>query len=429
MRISGAAYVAAVSYSRDKQQSVELANQSNTPQESGLSALSAVRFQIEERVSLNSSQATSVYSQSTMGATVHQQQWQQQQLFSRNYSSQASMELLFQPATADGELFSGSRQSVQSGQYYRYQDMQQISVNLSGLLTTDDGQQIEFQYAASASQSFSFEYGRGEYAERVSVRKDPLIVNYSGGFNNLSSQSYDFDLDSDGKTETISFAGVGSGFLALDINNDGVINNGSELFGASSGDGFSELSKYDEDGNGFIDAGDSVYSQLKIYTKAEAGEEQLFSLEQLQIAAIGLESVSTPFRVADQLNNELGMVRSTGIFVRADGSVDSVQQIDLTQRNVEAEERMQRAFSAESDVDPMPSSEQQGGSSAELDNMMAQLKWAQQERLDRQDQLAQTDQDERPKSLLEQLVETFEAYTAKQIEDRQAKDDKGLNAN
>ena len=41
----------------------------------------------------------------------------------------------------------------------------------------------------------------------------------------------------------------GSGYLALDKNGDGTINDGSELFGTRNGDGFADLAQYDEDGN------------------------------------------------------------------------------------------------------------------------------------------------------------------------------------
>ena len=65
----------------------------------------------------------------------------------------------------------------------------------------------------------------------------------------------------------ISFVGSGSGLLALDKNGDGIINNGTELFGPNTQDGFSELSKYDSDGNGWIDENDSVYDNLRICGK------------------------------------------------------------------------------------------------------------------------------------------------------------------
>ena len=63
----------------------------------------------------------------------------------------------------------------------------------------------------------------------------------------LSDQTFYFDLDADGKEEEISVLN-GSGYLALDKNGDGVINDGSELFGTKNGDGFADLARYDEDG-------------------------------------------------------------------------------------------------------------------------------------------------------------------------------------
>ena len=53
--------------------------------------------------------------------------------------------------------------------------------------------------------------------------------------------------------------GSGSGFLALDKNGNGKIDDGSELFGTKSGDGFADLAEYDSDGNGWIDEKGRVY--------------------------------------------------------------------------------------------------------------------------------------------------------------------------
>ena len=50
----------------------------------------------------------------------------------------------------------------------------------------------------------------------------------------------DFDVDSDGQADKGVDAAAGSGFLALDKNSDGKVNNGSELFGAQSGNGFAD---------------------------------------------------------------------------------------------------------------------------------------------------------------------------------------------
>lgn len=41
--------------------------------------------------------------------------------------------------------------------------------------------------------------------------------------------------------------------LSLDQNGNGEIDNGTELFGTKSGDGFADLARYDLDYNGWID--------------------------------------------------------------------------------------------------------------------------------------------------------------------------------
>lgn len=51
---------------------------------------------------------------------------------------------------------------------------------------------------------------------------------------------------------------------------DGEVNNGSELFGALSGDGYADLDAIDDDGNGWIDAADAATNQLYLWL-AEAG--------------------------------------------------------------------------------------------------------------------------------------------------------------
>ncbi len=68
----------------------------------------------------------------------------------------------------------------------------------------------------------------------------------------------------------------GSGFLALDLNNEGIIINGNELFGPRTGNAFAELSVHDEDGNNLIDENDPVYDQLSVRTINQQGNGVLF---------------------------------------------------------------------------------------------------------------------------------------------------------
>ena len=155
---------------------------------------------------------------------------------------------------------------------------------------------------------------------------DPLIINISGNVDAVSDQTFYFDLDADGEKEEIASLNPGHGFLALDKNGDGEIGDGSELFGALSGNGFEELAAYDLDGNGWIDEADEVFDKLRVWSLDENGNPQMFSLRESDIGAICLASAPTQFSITDELNATRGVVRQTGFFLHeSSGMAGSVQ--------------------------------------------------------------------------------------------------------
>lgn len=205
------------------------------------------------------------------------------------------------------------------------------STNFSaqGVVRTADGREIQIDVELNMSRTF-FEEQRISLRAGDAVKKvDPLVINFAGGAAELSQTRFEFDLDSDGRSEQIALLKPGSGFLALDSNNDGKINDGSELFGPTQGNGFAELARYDEDGNQFIDENDSVFDRLRIWTRDEQGNDQLVGLGQKGIGAIYLGKVSTPFERYDDEHQLLGEVAETGIYLNEDGSSGTVQEIDL----------------------------------------------------------------------------------------------------
>ncbi|PIE38438.1 MAG: hypothetical protein CSA52_02390 [Gammaproteobacteria bacterium] len=237
-----------------------------------------------------------------------------------------------------------------------------------------------------------------------------------GNCNNLSSTAFAFDLDGDGVEEQLSFAGKGSGFLVLDKNRDGRINNGSEMFGPTTGNGFNELADYDEDGNGFIDAGDAVFNQLKIWTRDEPGNDRLLSLKQAGIAAIGVTGGHSPFSVKDHYNNEYGQVQRTGITLSESGAVGSVQQINLSHRDLDAEQVLQNEFDkgeksmaqqqtvAKNNTDALTNPGDES-----LETVLSRLDAVTQAMLNGQDKLAHLkDNGNTPRSLVEQIMAGLE---------------------
>ncbi len=203
----------------------------------------------------------------------------------------------------------------------------------SGIIKTADGKEIQFQCDLSMQRSFymdnSTEIFMGASTDRKSLC-DPLIINFAGTAAELKNTTFAFDLNADGSAENIQELAAGSAFLVLDKNKDGKINNGNEMFGTQSGDGFADLSVYDEDGNGWIDENDSIYNSLGVWNNSAYGGK-IRSLKEAGIGAIYLQNANTEFSIKDKTTNELqGQIRKTGIFLNEkNGNIGTIQHVDL----------------------------------------------------------------------------------------------------
>ena len=209
-----------------------------------------------------------------------------------------------------------------------YQETEKISFTAAGIIKTADGKEINFETQLNMSRQFITE-------NHISIRAgdglivDPLVINYAGQAAELTETKFSFDLDSNGTEDQISFVSSGNGFLAVDTNKDGKINNGTELFGPQTGNGFNELAQFDEDNNKWIDESDSIFNKLCIWTKDENGNDNLFALGQVGIGAIYLGNIETYFSMKNQANELQGQVQKTGIFIKENGIAGTVQQIDM----------------------------------------------------------------------------------------------------
>lgn len=224
---------------------------------------------------------------------------------------------------------SGNQSSYGVENLYYHSESETTSFSTTGVVKTADGREISFGLELEMSRSFT-EYYEEQYELGTISYTDPLVINLDGNIAELSDQKFYFDLDCDGEEEEISSLQAGSGFLALDLNGDGVINDGSELFGTKSGNGFSDLAQYDTDGNGWIDEDDEVFQKLLIWSKDEEGNDKLYRLAEVGVGAICLQNARTEFAlnsVEDNHNN--GVIRNTGIFLYENGGVGTVQHLDL----------------------------------------------------------------------------------------------------
>ena len=209
-----------------------------------------------------------------------------------------------------------------------YTEAESTTFATTGIVRTADGRDINFNMEVSMSRAFTASINSLEVESYI--KTDPLMINLDTDIGSVSDQKFFFDLNADGKEEEISFAGKGSGFLALDRNGDGKINDGSELFGTKSGDGFKDLAAYDEDGNGWIDENDAVFSQLRIWTKDEEGNDRLIRLRDADVGAIYLGNADTQFSLKDDDHKLNGELKKTGIYLHeSSGEVGTVNHVDL----------------------------------------------------------------------------------------------------
>lgn len=209
---------------------------------------------------------------------------------------------------------------------FAYQKRSKMEFQGSGTVTTEDGRQIEFKLNIQASRDINI---RRSTTIVEGQMQDPLVLSFDGKLPELTDQKYEFDLDNDGRKDQISFLTKGSGFLALDLNNDGVINNGGELFGPQSGSGFQDLRVYDSDKNGWIDENDPIFDGLRIWTKDENGKDQLFALGEKGVGAIFLGAVSTRFDLLNSQYAKEGVIRESGIYLNEDGTAGGVHHVDI----------------------------------------------------------------------------------------------------
>lgn len=241
-------------------------------------------------------------------------------------SAQSPWNQLFYPeGTKTVRTYSFSRQ-------YYYEETEQTAFQTQGTVKCADGREISFNLNLFMSRSFK-EYYEENYMTKDVTMCDPLVINLDGNIAQLSDQTFLFDIDGDGQMDEISRLGAGSGYLALDKNNDGIINDGTELFGTKSGNGFADLAAYDSDGNGFIDEGDEIWSKLKIWIMDENGNQQLVSLAEKGVGAICLKNVATDYSLAGQDGALRGAIRSTGFFLYENGAPGSVQHVDVVKYN------------------------------------------------------------------------------------------------
>jgi len=163
----------------------------------------------------------------------------------------------------------------------------------------------------------------------------PIVLDLNGdGIQTVNiADGVSFDVNNDGFVERSAWVLNSDGLLVRDINGDGVINNGGELFGSGTvlpdgskaADGYIAMRALDTNMDGLLDANDQAFGELKVWRdangdgKTDAGE--LLSLNQLNVTSISLNAT-----VGTEVNNGniLGLM---GSYTTADGKTHTMGDV------------------------------------------------------------------------------------------------------
>lgn len=210
-----------------------------------------------------------------------------------------------------------------------YQEKETEDFFADGMVNTEDGRSIDFSFQLNMAREF-INIDQFVHKEKGYVMIDPLVVSQDGSIPKLSGASMSFDLNADGIQEDMLVPLTGTGFLSLDKNKDGIINDGSELFGPSSSDGFGELAEYDLDHNLWLDENDAIFDELTLWESDENGQMQLTRIKDAGIGAIYLVGIETPFDLKDGTNQLQARIKKSSVALNENGSVSAVQEMEWT---------------------------------------------------------------------------------------------------
>ncbi|WP_426232614.1 DUF5801 repeats-in-toxin domain-containing protein [Pararhizobium sp. DWP3-4] len=162
---------------------------------------------------------------------------------------------------------------------------------------------IVTNYASGSSGDNLFSYNlKISGNSNAPVGTDPIILDLDlNGFALTSIENgVTFDINADGKADKVAWTSA-DGILAYDLDGNGKIDNGTEIFtpsfaGGNHAGGVAALATLDSNGDGKIDADDNAFSKLSIWIDAnnngisDGGE--LSSLADNHVASISLGATS-----------------------------------------------------------------------------------------------------------------------------------------
>ena len=234
--------------------------------------------------------------------------------------------------TLDNQVFNENEQ-IKVEQFFSRS--QSLSYQMQGEFIIDDKQlslDYSFELTSEQIRYNSFETQAGNL-------KDPILVQFGNQSLGHIEGEQDFDINNDNTLDALPIFSGDVGYLVYDQNANGRADNGSELFGPNSGNGFGELALLDDNKNGFIDKNDTGFEQLYLWQPSGQGQPdgngqvdeqgQWLSLADAGIAAINLDAISTPYAFYDEEDQIQAQLRQSSFAIGENGQGYGVHQIDV----------------------------------------------------------------------------------------------------
>jgi hypothetical protein len=161
---------------------------------------------------------------------------------------------------------------------------------------------------------------------------DPLIIDTAGNGIKLDSWQTStvlFDLDGNGTKENTGWtkANGDDAFLVIDKNNDGKINDITEMFGNRDVPGFKQLATYDSNKDGLINATDTQFNLLKLWNDKNANGV-VDSGELTTLAANGIKEISLS-KYNSTANISGNMQTSISSVTKTDGTTRNIHELNF----------------------------------------------------------------------------------------------------
>ena len=215
-----------------------------------------------------------------------------------------------------------------------------LPIAISGVIAGAAGVLIDTYWDSIESKFKDFMGTRTEHNEikpTSESHQSPLVLDLDGDGiveTHKENSTVYFDHDNNGLAESTGWVGADDGLLVRDLNGNGQIDNGTELFGnnsvlssgATAANGFEALADLDSNQDGVFNSSDSAWNEVKVWKDANGNgrvdEGELLTLEQAGVSGINLE-----YQASDLSDENGNAHKQTGSFIKTDGTTGSVHDV------------------------------------------------------------------------------------------------------